>query len=149
MKIYLGADHRGFELKEKIKAWLTSQNLEVEDLGAHNFDMVDDYTTYSAKVASAVSLERGSLGLLFCASGMGMSIMANKFDGVRSATAINPAQVASGRKDDDINVLSIASEFASEDMVKQMITAYLHTNFSPEEKYLRRLNDIKKVEQTN
>ena len=149
MKIYIGADHRGFELKEKMKQWLVGQNYQVEDLGAITFDMVDDYTTYAAKVASAVSLERGSLGLLFCASGMGMSIMANKFDGVRSATAINPAQVASGRKDDDINVLSIASEFGSEDAVKQMITAFLHTDFSPEEKYLRRLNDIKKIEKIN
>ncbi|MGD0523062.1 MAG: RpiB/LacA/LacB family sugar-phosphate isomerase [Candidatus Microgenomates bacterium] len=149
MKIYIGADHRGYELKEKIKSWLTGQNFQVEDLGAHSFDMVDDYTGYAAKVASAVSLERGSLGLLFCASGMGMSIMANKFDGVRSATAINPAQVASGRKDDDINVLSIASEFSSEDMVKQMISAFLHTNFSPEERFLRRLNDIKKIETNN
>ena len=149
MKIYIGADHRGFELKEKIKLWLTSQNLEVEDLGAHAFDLVDDYTTFAAKVASAVSLEKGALGILFCASGMGMSIMANKFDGVRSAVAINPAQVASGRKDDDINVLSIATEFVSSDAVKEIITAFLHTDFSPEEKYLRRLNDIKQVESHN
>lgn len=149
MKIYIGADHRGFELKEKIKKWLVGENFQIEDLGAHTFDMVDDYTGYAAKVASAVSLERGSLGILFCASGMGMSIMANKFDGVRSAVGITPSQVASGRKDDDLNVLSIASEFSSEDTAKEMITAFLNTQFSSEERFLRRLNDIKKIETNN
>src|SRR3989304_5391868 len=103
MKIYLGADHKGFELKEKIKQWF--DDYEWYDLGNLIYDQNDDYTTYAKLVAQKIQEDKNSLGILLCGSGVGVDIVANKFDGVRSSIGKNIDQVKAGRNDDNMNVL--------------------------------------------
>ncbi len=147
LKIYLGADHRGFKLKEKIKSWLNSWNFDYEDLGASDFAPKDDYTLYAQKVALKVSKERNSRGILLCGSGVGVNIVANKFKGVRAAVGKDYRQVMSGRRDDDMNVLAIASDFTTEKELKKMLDAFLKTEFDQKLRHIKRLNDIKRIEE--
>jgi ribose 5-phosphate isomerase B len=149
MKIYLGADHRGFELKEKVFHWLADDGYHVEDHGAYEYDKGDDYTTYASKVASQVADNKNSRGILFCGSGVGVDVVANKFDGVRSSIGINPEQVKAGRRDDNMNILVIAADFVNEDEMKTMIKTFLETDYEKAERRERRLGDISKIEKNN
>ncbi len=85
MKIYLGADHRGYQLKEKIAKWLFEWKYDFSDMGAEHLDPEDDYPVYAEKVASIVANEEESRGILLCGSGVGVDVAANKFDGVRAS----------------------------------------------------------------
>ena len=134
-------------MKEKVKSKFS--HLEIEDVGAHVLDENDDYTTYAGRVASGVSMAKDSRGILFCGSGVGVDIMANKFDGVRSSVGIKPEQVVSGRRDDNMNVLVIAADYTSEDDAFAMIEAFLKSEYKENERYERRLSDIRKIEEIN
>lgn len=149
MKIYLGADHRGFELKEKVKSWLLDWKYDFSDLGAYELDPNDDYTLYAERVASMVADHKNARGILFCGSGVGVDVTANKFDTVRSSIGKEPAQVHAGREDDDMNVLVIAADYTSEDEAKKMIKEFLTTEFSKKARHKRRLEDIKRIEANN
>lgn len=149
MKIYVGSDHRGFKLKEKIKDWLFRWGYDVKDKGADRFDPSDDYTLYAEKVAKEVVKEKGSRGILLCGSGVGVDIVANKFDGVRASIGKSSKQVKAGRKDDDMNVLVIAADYTSEDEVRRMIKVFLETKFDKALRHRRRLEQIKKIEANN
>jgi len=161
MKIYIGADHRGYKLKEKIFAWLVEKDYLVEDMGAYELVPDDDYTEYAQKVASVVGehytkIEReehgrhGDIyGILFCGSGVGVDVVANKFDGVKASLGKEPNQVEAGREDDDMNTLVIAADFTSLEEAKKMITAFLTTSYEPAERHDRRLEEIKRIEENN
>jgi len=149
MKVYLGADHRGFDLKEKIAKWLYEWGYEFLDIGADYLDPKDDYTLYAQEVASLVSKDERSRGILICGSGVGVDVTANKFDGVRASVGISVDQVKAGRSDDDMNVLVIAADFVSESDVKETIKVFLETKFGAKERYKRRLEEIKKIEANN
>lgn len=155
MKIYIGSDHRGYRLKENIFQQLIDWGYEVEDYGAYEYLKDDDYTDYAQKVASVISEKDrdkpkgGEAGILFCGSGVGVDIVANKFDGVRASIGMSVAQVAAGRRDDDMNVLVIASDFTNEDDAKEMVKVFLETKFSGKSKHKRRLKDIEKIEANN
>jgi ribose 5-phosphate isomerase B len=149
MKVYLGADHKGYKLKERIAKWLFVWEHEYEDLGADHLDPNDDYTVYAEKVASMVALEAGSRGILLCGSGVGVDIVANKFDGIRSSIGKNPDQVRAGRNDDDMNILVLAADFTKDHEAKEMVKAFLETEFDGKERYVKRLEEIKKLEQNN
>lgn len=148
MKIYIGSDHRGFELKEKIKIWLGEWGHEVNDLGAYQFDPNDDYPFYAEKVGSMVGEGEGR-GILLCGSGVGVDVAANKLDGVRASIGKNPDQVRAGRADDDMNILVIAADYTKEEEAKEMTKAFLETEFAKKEKFVRRLSEIKKIEANN
>lgn len=149
MKIYIGADHRGYELKEKITQWLFEMERPFLDLGAPSFDPKDDFTKYAQEVASLVAKNEGSRGVLLCGSGVGVEIMANKFDGIRAAIGKDVFQIEAGRNDDDMNVLVIAADFTTEKEAKAMLIAFLETKFSGKAKYERRLEEIEKIEANN
>jgi ribose 5-phosphate isomerase B len=149
MKIYLGADHRGYKLKEKVFQWLASGGYEVEDYGAYEFDKTDDYTVYAEKVASVVAKEKKSCGILICGSGVGVDIVANKFDGVRASIGKAPGQVKAGRRDDDMNVLVIAADFTKEIEAKKMVEVFLKTKFAGKTRHKKRLAEIEKIEANN
>src|SRR4030042_3098793 len=119
MKIYLGADHRGFKLKEKISKWLFEWKYEFEDLGAQNLEISDDYTKYASEVASLVSQNLNSRGVLLCGSGVGVDVLANKFDGIRSSIGKSKEQVVAGRKDDNMNILVIAADYTKDEETKE------------------------------
>lgn len=152
MKIFIGADHRGFELKEKIAKWLFEAKYEFEDMGADHLDPNDDYTTYAQKVASMVGgphSAEASRGILICGSGVGVDVVANKFDGVRASIGKNPEQVKAGRNDDDMNILVLAADFTKEEEAKKMVKTFLETKFAGVGRFKRRLGEIKKIEANN
>lgn len=149
MKIYIGADHRGYELKEKIARWLFEMEKAYMDVGANHLDPDDDFTKYAEEVASLVAKNHGSRGVLICGSGVGMDVVANKFDGIRASIGKDVFQVEAGRNDDDMNILVIASDYTDEKEAKAMLIAFLETKFSGKARYDRRLEEIQKIEANN
>ena len=150
MKIYIGADHRGFNLKESLKKYFHENGIEHEDLGAYEFHASDDYPIYaervSHKVSEGIKQAEDPRGILICGSGVGVDIVANKFEGIRSGLAINRKQVESARKDDDINVLAIAADETDESKAREMVRTFLETEFESSKKHIRRLNEIEEIE---
>ena len=147
--IYIGADHRGFELKEKIAKWLFEWKYEFTDVGAQSLEVGDDYTKYVSEVASLVANNKDSKGIVLCGSGVGADVTANKFDGVRASVGKNKEQVTAGRNDDDMNILVLAADYTSESEAKEMLKAFLETKFSGKTRHARRLDDISKLEANN
>lgn len=147
MVIYIGADHRGFELKENLKNFLKAKGYQVVDLGAASYDKDDDYPDFAQAVARKVSLDyENARGILVCASGVGVDVVANKFRNVRSALAATPDQAFDARNDDDANVLSLAAEYLKPEEAQKIITVWLETPFAAEERFRRRLEKISKLE---
>lgn len=147
MVVYFGADHRGFDLKQKLHPFFKDKGYEAVDMGAFEKLEGDDYVDYAKLVAEKISQDPESRGVLICGSGAGMAIAANKLRRVRACLGMSNDEVYDARHDDDLNVLCLASEFVSEEAAKSMISVFLSTPFSPEERYLRRLNKIAELEQ--
>ena len=145
MVIYIGADHRGFGHKEEIKKYLSELGYGVVDLGNEKYEESDDYPDFAERVARKVSMG-GSLGILFCGSGAGVDIVANKFPGVRSALVFDQEQAMDVRTDDNVNILSLAADYTSIEKSKKIISLWLGAQFSGEEKYQRRLKKIEELE---
>lgn len=147
MKIYLASDHAGFELKEKVKEYLLSQNHEALDEGALEFNSGDDYPALILKAAQKVSKDLSSRAIVFGKSGNGEEIVANKIKNVRAIEGFNKENVEMGRKDNDANVLSLGAAFMDFAKAKILIDIFLNTPFSGEERHVRRINQISKIEQ--
>lgn len=145
-KIYLGADHAGFELKNEIENYLEKKDYEIIDLGAHTFDKDDDYTDFAVKVARSVASARGSKGLLFCGSGQGMAIAANKVKGIRAVTAESVAEAKMTRTHNDANVLCLSGWNLSTSESVKIINAFLNTKFSKASRHVRRIHKISRIE---
>ena len=148
MSIFLGADHRGFKLKEAIKKHLRKLNYRFEDLGNFKFDPKDDYPDFAFAVAKKVSQKRGK-GILICGSGEGMCLVANKVKGIRAATAFNPSQAKNLREKNDINILCLASDWIEEKEAKKIVEVFLKIKFSKLPRHKRRIEKIKKLENYN
>ncbi|PIU72960.1 ribose-5-phosphate isomerase [Candidatus Shapirobacteria bacterium CG06_land_8_20_14_3_00_40_12] len=140
--IYLGADHRGFLLKEKIKEHLRSQNVEFIDLGAKKYVKEDDYPLIAIKLAEVVVKDYGSLGILICGSGAGATISANKVNRARAALCFSPDQIRAARHDDDINISCLSANAVSDEDNLIIVDTFLSTLFGAEERYIRRLRQI-------
>ena len=151
MKIFLGADHRGFELKEKLKEWLKDHGHAVEDCGAHALDPADDYVDFAAAVAKemAVATASEARGILICGSGHGMDVVANKFKGVSAALATDVASAIQERQHDDNRVIVLASDSLIPPAALDIVKAWLDTPFSGEERHVRRLEKIEEIEEKN
>ena len=147
MIIYFGADHRGFELKEHLKDFLKSKGYEIADLGNDHYDKDDDYPDFAEKVARKVRLDYGNaLGVVICASGVGVDIVANKFRKIRSVLAATPDQAYDSRNDDDTNVLALAAEYLKPEEAERILTTWLETPFAGDERLRRRLKKIDQIE---
>lgn len=137
MRLILGADHGGFELKEKIKMWLADEGYEVVDMGAINLVDGDDYVDYAKNaVREAKSDDRM---ILFCRNGFGMMMAANRFAGVRCGLAFDVEAVRKGRTDDDINGLAIPADYIDDVKVREAIEVFLKEEFLDGENYKRRI----------
>lgn len=145
MKIILGADHGGFKLKEEVKTWLIQQKYDVVDVGAEALEPEDDFVDYACLVAEEVAGSEDTRGILFCRNGFGMMIAANRYGGVRCGEAFDLGAVRRGRTDDDINCLSVPSDYLKGEEATKMIEIFLKTEFSEEERYLRRLFKLEMV----
>lgn len=128
MKIAIGADHAGFEVKEKIKKQLAEMNLEVEDLGTNSGDSVD-YPDYGAAVGREVASGKADEGIIVCGSGIGIAIAANKVHGIRAAQAWNEETARLARQHNDANVLSIGARVIPEAEIPKIVSAWLDAKF--------------------
>ena len=146
--IYLGADHDGWELKEKVKGWLSAWGREFEDLGNDRQEPEDDFPDFAVRVAKKLSRKgnAGDLGVLICSSGVGMDIVANRFSSVRCGLGFSPQQIRLSRRDDDINCLALPADYLDEPTAKTIVQMFLETQFSQGEKYLRRIKKIEKLD---
>lgn len=143
--IYIAADHRGFRLKEEIKKWLENEHYEFRDLGASEYDKEDDYPDFAIKIGETVAVE-GAKGILVCGSGAGASIAANKVKGIRAGLCTFEKQARAARNDDDINLLCLSADSVSIDENIKIVSVFLATLFGSEERYIRRINKIRKYE---
>lgn len=143
--VYIGADHRGFQLKNQIKEHLTELGYFVTDLGNMEYDKDDDYFDWAIGVAEKVASER-AWGVLVCGSGIGVCIAANKVGGVRAAMCTSVDQAKRARREDDANILCLAAELVGEEVNKEIVDAFLNELFSSEEKYIRRVKKIRDYE---
>jgi ribose 5-phosphate isomerase B len=148
MKVFLGADHRGFSLKEQLKIFLLSNNYQVEDLGAETLNKEDDFVDYALKVANKVSESNENRGILICGSGSGVEIAANKVNGIRCTLGQSLEQVKAARNDDDINILAIAGEFTDLEITKEMVKVFLSEIYEPLDRHERRIEKIKAIEES-
>ncbi len=145
--IYLGADHGGFAMKEKLKSWLTQQGQEWQDMGAAYLDHDDDYPVFAAKVAQAVgSGHLKDRGVLLCRSGGGMVIAANKFPNVRAVSCIDETMAAHGREHNNANVIVLSADFVPELRIYHILETFLATPFSQHRRHERRLAQIAEFE---
>ena len=148
MLIYIGSDHRGFALKDKLKLFLSARGWSVTDLGARTYEEGDDYPEYAAAVAKKVSEEfETARGVLICGSGVGVDVVANKFRRVRSALCSSPDQAFDARNDDDANVLALGANYLDDGMAQKILLTWLQTPFSGEAKHRKRLEDIANLEE--
>lgn len=147
MKVYLAADHGGFELKELVKNYLAQKGLEAEDCG--NFEKVegDDYPDWISKGAEKVSTDPNSLGIFFGRSGAGECIVANKIKNVRAVVGFSKENVELSRTKNNANALCIGADFTSFEQAKEFTDIFLQTSFSNEERHIRRINKISLIEQ--
>lgn len=148
-KIYLGTDHKGFRIKEKVKSWLKDWGYEVEDFGAYGLDPDDDYPDFVSKVAEKVSEDsRNSRGIVLGATGEGEAIVANKYKSVRASVYYGGPEeiIALARDHSDVNVLSLGVLFLDEETIKKMLKLWLDKPFSGTVRHIRRLNKIKEIE---
>lgn len=145
MKIFLATDHRGYELKEKIKIWLDDWKVKYEDMGNFKYEKIDDYPDFAKKAGEAVSKGKGR-GIVICGSGVGVSIVVNKFNGVRGMIGFAKKQVEHGVEYDHVNVLGLAADYFEDKEIKEMVKVFLKTRFGKQERNIRRVNKIKKIE---
>lgn len=145
MKIALAADHAGFEEKEKLKSELDSLGVEYTDMGTDS-DASVDYPDFARKVAEAVAKGDYERGILLCGSGAGMAIAANKVPGIRSAVAWNEEIARLSREHNNTNVLALAARFTADYEIKNIVKAWLDTEFDAG-RHERRVEKITKIEQ--
>lgn len=144
MKIAIGADHAGFALKEELRAALTSRGLDVADYGTHSGESTD-YPDYASAVAQAVSRGEADRGILVCSTGVGMSMAANKVDGVRAALAFNADEVELTRRHNDANVLTLGARYNDLPQAEELVDLFLKTPFEGG-RHQRRVDKISSLE---
>ena len=142
--IYLGADHAGFYLKEEIKNYLKELGYEYEDMGAKDLEPKDDFPDYALSVAKKVT-NTDNLGILICATGIGMCMAANKIKGIRAVNAWDEFTALSSREHNNANILCLAGKVLDSETAKKIVRIYLETEFTNEERHIRRLNKIKEI----
>ena len=147
MIIYIGADHRGFALKELLKGHLSDGGYEVVDLGNDILEEGDDYPDFAAAVADAVSNNPfEDRGIVLCGSGVGVDIVANKFIDIRCALAGNVDQIKAARTDDNVNMLALAANFIEEASANEIVDAFINTEYDGAEHHQRRIDKITELE---
>lgn len=139
--LYLAADHAGYEMKEAMKSRLEKRGVAFEDFGPFQLVPDDDYVGPAKKVAKAVVKSKGR-GILFCGSGQGMAMTANRFQGVRAAVVWGPMITVETREDNDANIISLPARFIDEEKAWEVISAFLSTSFSHIDRHKRRIKQI-------
>ena len=151
-KVYLGADHAGFELKEIIQAHLDDLGYQTEDMGAYEYEPDDDYPDFVGPVAQMVAQDAEAIGIILGGSGQGEAIAANRFPNVR-AVVFNgqyvpddgrdvPHEIITARQHNNANILSLGARFLNKEEALEAVDAFIETDFSHEERHIRRINKL-------
>ena len=145
--IYLGSDHGGFYLKQKIKLWLEEWGYEYTDLGNLKYEEGDDYPQYAFSVAKKVAENKEkNRGILICRSAVGMVIAANKFKGARAAACYDKEMARLSREHNNANIIALSGDFVNDEAAKRIIKIWLTTEFSGQERHFRRIGQIEEDE---
>ena len=148
MRIHIGADHAGLELKSALIQHFTAQGHEVKDHGPYEYDALDDYPDFCIPAAQEVANDPGSLGIVIGGSGNGEQISANKVKGVRAALAWSIETAKLAKQHNNANVVAIGGRMHSIDECKTILDAFIAEPFSNDERHIRRIDKISKFEDT-
>ena len=146
MKIVMGSDHAGFELKNELKELVESLGHEVNDVGALTYDAQDDYPDFAEKLAIELMEGRADRGILLCGSGIGASIAANKFPGIHAANCEDYYSAHQGVEHDKMNVLVMGGRIIGGAVASDMVRGYLAAEFSGDPRHVRRTGKVKAIE---
>ena len=146
MRVAIGADHAGYELKGQIAAWLESKGHQVKDLGARVLDPNDDYPDFAAAVAYSLVSGETDRGVIICGSGVGACITANKVKGIRACLCHDTYTARQGVEHDAMNVICIGGRVIGVELAKAVLEAFLEACFIPEPRFQRRLDKLAQVE---
>ena len=142
--IYIGADHAGFNLKEELKKYLEELGYKYEDLGNKDLDVGDDYPDYASLVAEKVT-GTDNLGILICATGVGMCLAANKVKGIRAVNAWDEFTALSSREHNNANILCLAGKVLDVEATKRITRVWLEAEYTGEERHIRRLRKVEEM----
>lgn len=145
MKIVIGSDHAGFELKEELKKQVESLGHEVTDVGTHSTASCD-YPDFAAAVGEAVAAGQAERGIVLCGSGVGAGIVANKVRGIRAGICHDTYSAHQGVEHDDMNVLVVGARIIGSEVAKEIVRSFLGARFTEEERHRRRLAKLLAVE---
>jgi ribose 5-phosphate isomerase B len=148
MRLHIGSDHAGLELKNELLAHLVNNGHDVTDHGPYEYDALDDYPDFCIPAAQAVAKDAASLGIVIGGSGNGEQIAANKVKGIRAVLAWSLETARLGKEHNNANVVSVGGRMHSIDECKAIIDAFIATPFSNDERHIRRINKIAKFEET-
>lgn len=147
LRVCLAADHGGLDLKNELCARLKDKNYEVVDLGAHTFDMDDDYPDFVVLLTRAIISGQAERGILVCGSGVGACIAANKVAGIRAGLCHDTYSARQGVEHDDMNVLCLGGRVIGIELAMEITQAFLNSKFSGEERHRRRLRKVASIEE--
>lgn len=147
-KLYITSDHAGFERKQMLTEFISELGFEITDLGPDKLDEGDDYPDYALPFAQKVAKEEAK-GIILCGNAEGVCIASNKVDGIRAALGYNVYAAKTSRTDDNSNVLCLPGKTLMDEEVKAIVKAWLATDFSEEERHVRRLDKLSKIEEDN
>ena len=146
MKITIGADHAGYEMKRQLVEFVEKLGHSVHDVGTFKPEKPDDYPDYAILVAEDIRSGQAERGILVCGSGVGVSVAANKFKGIRAGLCHDHYSAHQGVEHDDMNVLVLGSRIIGPMLAQDAVEAFLKASFSGEERHVRRLNKVKGIE---
>ncbi|MFD4560275.1 ribose-5-phosphate isomerase [Streptomyces sp. NPDC058469] len=148
MRVYLGSDHAGFELKNHLVEWLKEAGHEPVDCGPHIFDAQDDYPPFCLRAAARTAADPEALGIVIGGSGNGEQIAANKVKGVRAALAWSEETASLGRQHNNANVVAVGARMHSQDEATKFVETFLATRFSEDPRHIRRIDMLTEYETT-
>jgi ribose 5-phosphate isomerase B len=149
VRVYLGSDHAGFELKNHLVSHLREQGHEVTDIGPHGYDAADDYPAFCIETARRVVADEGSLGVVIGGSGNGEQIAANKVRGARAALAWKPEIAQLAREHNHAQLVSIGARMHTAEEADAIVDVFIATQPSPEERHQRRIDQLLEYERTD
>ena len=148
MKVAVGADHAGFDLKVQIVPWLESSGHEVVDVGAHTLDLADDFPDFAAAVAHSINDGVAERGVMVCGSGVGASIATNKVSGIRACLCHDTYTARQGVEHNDMNVICLGGRVIGIETAKEVIAAFLGADYTPETRFQRRIDKVSEIERS-
>jgi ribose 5-phosphate isomerase B len=146
MRVYLGSDHAGYELKNRLIEWLKSAGHDPVDYGPHIYDAADDYPPFCLRAAEAAARDADALGIVICGSGNGEQMAANKVTGIRAALCHDDELARLAREHNDAQVISVGARMTTVEQARSMVEVFLATPFSEDPRHVRRIDMVSAYE---